>query len=521
MKTNIRWIQTIIFVAGVFFCLQLAARYEIIHVPTGGTSFTERWQWAMDAAARQSNGDFWVGFSIERMMPENQYIFSNGNTFIFMNQSTPDFTDDAPSLQGLLSGTPVEKLSEAAQLRREAERALAAKKRKTRKPVPTVRKEMAFLFEYSAGSSARHDFHAIHIHSVELSAGLDKNPLFWLGKTTPGKSVPLLTQLYNGIQTQRLKERMISVVALHEAPEQVVPFLEKLLLGNSRKDIRETAASRLGWQNHPDALKALIAAGKNDRSSDVRAEAVESIGEMEIDGVVDALIDFARHAKTLDVRVEAIEALGEKNVSDGNVALEKIAFEDRDEEARIEAVEAIAGQETPQSQAFLKKVINKHPNAEIRAEAVDQLFDQPDEKLGELLENIALTDPSEDVQEEAIDALAEWRDKSAAMHLIAVYQKHSNSEIREEAIEQLAEIAADRAVATLEKTISDSRTLSLKVEALEALAEMDNDAGILRLIEIAKTSPDQRIRKKAIELLGESDDRQAHDAVIEIVKKSK
>ena len=373
--------------------------------------------------------------------------------------------------------------------------------------------KVLFALDASGGSPRLTRVHASH---VPLPIDLTGLPVFWLGAAETAPSLERIDNLYERTSTVELKTDLVSAAALHDDSVQVVPWLERRLVGADADEIRADAAEGLALHPIQASLSALDRTARTDRSSRVRQEAAEAMGDLKMPEATDALINLARTLEDVAARREAVEALGarpELTARDAllDIARTQVAADDPDREVQLEAVEALGESRDARALEHLRKVAQTHADAEVRRQAVETLAEQlaPAEAVA-VLRHAIDSDRDEDVRRDAVELLAEVDDRSARTALVELARSHTDVEVRAEAVESLGDApsAPDTAdvLAGIVRSDPDER---IREEAIETLADLPNGQGIAALVEIARSHADSDIRKLALESLVDSDQPEA------------
>ncbi|MDP2955429.1 MAG: HEAT repeat domain-containing protein, partial [Longimicrobiales bacterium] len=252
--------------------------------------------WALgEAPGAGTDGVFWAGYSIERLMGENSRIgsFTDG-------RSGRDLT-----IAEILAGVKAAAAPSAAgdDLRGAARAALDEIERQG-KPEKKVLKELGFFLKYETGKPPV--LTEVRMSNLDLAFDFEGAPLFWLGKTSEEQSLALVRALYGRYRGDKVREGLVAAAGCHGTPRLVVPFLETVLTGDGPDDLRRDAAFWVGQQNDADGLRLLVRTARGDKSEEVREGAVFSISQVELPAAVDELIALARSAEPRDVRKQAV-----------------------------------------------------------------------------------------------------------------------------------------------------------------------------------------------------------------------
>jgi hypothetical protein len=357
--------------AGVLFSLALAAlsleAQTIIRCPNPEASLKERWDWAGSVAPKKlESKDYWVGYSIIRLMDEDSYI-SGGNMFSGGLRTRR-------SLYAMLEN------SDADSLKRSTSHESHGKYRIFKKL-----KDVAFLFRVSGDELGGESIQKILTTNMELSVDLKNSPLLWLGSAEDEQSVQHLKSLFSRLTTTKLKENLVQTVGIHQQSNAVFPFLVKLIKSDESDEIRAQAAFWIGEQNQQEGLGLLVETAQKDRSLKVREQAVFAISLMDSDESVESLISLARKPGDTKVRSKAAFWLGNKASQKVVAVLENIVADDIETDVQRQALFALARNQDREGVDRLIKIAKTHPNPHIRKQAVQCLGQSEDSRALEAL----------------------------------------------------------------------------------------------------------------------------------------
>lgn len=311
----------------------------------------ERWQWALSEARSLKNG-FWIGFSFDRMMPENEFI----GTFY-------SDTDQRKSLLELLTG----------------QKAVSNRSHSDR----IVLKELGILFKIDSPSRIR----SVRISHLNLFVPLEGRPLFWLGRVEPEQSIPWLEKLYDSISDEEAKRDLIYAISTHQKPALTIPFLQRALMEKS-VEIRAEAAICLASQNDPATLPTLRSLVEKDPSKEVIENAMAGISEMKLPAAAQMLIDWTDMKYRREIRMTALvhltEIASEKTVN----TLHNVAYNDGDTEVQKQALYALSDMEGDQGLTEVIRIAKSHPNPEVRKQAIYLLGDSEDPRARQAIVEI-------------------------------------------------------------------------------------------------------------------------------------
>jgi HEAT repeat protein len=327
---------------------------------SGGDALRGRLSWALGQAAKSGSGrSFWVGYSIRRLMGEDETIGS------FRDGVTGRDITIAEILAGkrnLASG-----IAGGEDVRRTARKVLEdlENPKRTAKKVP---KDVGIFLSYDAGRAA--SLTNVELSNLDLAFDFRGRDVYWLGEAGDTESLDLIRALFGGSPAGRAKEALVAAAGLQGDARLVVPFLGKILEGGEADKLRKEAAFWIGQQDDAAGLGILIHAAESDRSREVREGAVFAVSQVELPEAVDALINLARTAKPADTRKQAVFWIGQMASKKAGPALEDFARNDGDIAIQEQAVFALS--ELPDGQGVepLIKLARTHPDPRVRKKAV-------------------------------------------------------------------------------------------------------------------------------------------------------
>ncbi len=338
-------------VMAIFMPCSILLSEDVTRHPDPSRSLPERWQWAV-AEARPVKKGFWIGFSFDRMMPENEFIGTYYSD-----------TDQRKSLLELLTG----------------QKALSNRSHSDR----LVLKELAILFKIDSPSRIR----SVRISHLNLFVPLEGRPLFWLGRVEPEQSIPWLEKLYDFIPDEEAKKDLIYAISAQQKPALTIPFLQRALAEKS-SEIRAEAAICLALQNDPGTLPTLKSLVEKDVSKEVIENAMAGISEMKLPAATQMLIDWTDTKYRREIRMTALvhltEVASEKTVN----TLRNVAYNDGDTEVQKQALYALSDMEGDQGLTEIIRIAKSHPNPEVRKQAIYLLGDSEDPRARQAIVEI-------------------------------------------------------------------------------------------------------------------------------------
>lgn len=352
-----------------------AQSVKVTHAPQSLASLDARWDWAIKTTNElKGKTDFYIGYSIQRMMGEHSHI-----------GSWSDRHTDKKTLYEIVYGKepPTSKSSLWKKSVSELARMVLEDSKKHKKPEKKVLKEVAVLFRFSSEKKSLVDIQDIKVSNLDLWVEFDNCPVYWLGKADNKESINLLERIYNKtIKTAStsVKKRIVMAVGIHDdsTAVQAIGFLEKVLKSKEPDKVREQAAFWLGQQHHIKAVNILSDTAVNDSSRNVRKKAVFGLYLIHLDEADDALIQLAKHGKEREVRKKAIFWLGQKAVKRTAEVLTDVVSEDKDVEIQKAAVFALSQLPNQDGVPQLIKIAKSHKSLAIRKKAIFWLSQSDD-----------------------------------------------------------------------------------------------------------------------------------------------
>jgi len=343
---------------------------EVVRPPDGAAPLQAKFDWALGRPAQAPAGRaFWVGYSIDRLMGERSHIGSFHDGGRGRDLSVAD----------ILAGR---KEPSAADISGAARAALDEIESRG-KPEKQVLKELGFFFKFESGAAPV--LTDVNISNLDLAFDFEAVPLYWLGKTEAGESLPLIKRFFARSGDNEVREGLLAAAGCQGAPALAVPFLAEVLGGDAADDLRKDAAFWIGQQNDAEGLRLLVRAARSDKSEDVREGAVFSISQVELPAAADELIALARSAEKKDVRKQAVFWIGQLASEKAGPALEEFARKDGDIDIQEQAVFALSQLEDNQGVEPLIKLAKTHPDPRIRKKAVFWLGECDDPRALETL----------------------------------------------------------------------------------------------------------------------------------------
>jgi len=324
---------------------------DVIRHPDPSRPLQDRWQWVVAEGGALKNG-YWIGFSFDRMMPENEFI---GSFYSDTNQRK--------SLLELLTGQKV--VSNSSHSNR------------------IILKEVAILFKVDSPSRIK----SVQISHLSLFVPLQGRSLYWLGRVEPEASIPWLEKLYDSMPDEKVREDLIFAISAHQKPALTIPFLQRALMDKS-SEIRAEAAICLASQNDPATLPTLKSLVEKDSSKKVIENAMAGISEMKLPAATQMLINWTDTKYRREIRMAALIHLAEIASEKTMTTLRNVAYSDSDTEVQKQALYALSDMEGEQGLTEVIRIAKNHPNPEVRKQAIYLLGDSEDPRARQAIVEI-------------------------------------------------------------------------------------------------------------------------------------
>src|SRR5258707_4227174 len=177
--TTMRWIG--VSVMALATIVLSGPAQPVIHTPDTSKPLNDRWAWALTQARTKGFGkDYWIGYSIDRLMGERSYI---GSFYSDRRRNTPTLGE---LLTGMKSDDRMDDRSTHGFSSMDGNFSFDDED----KPEPKVMKEVGILFHlYDA--DGKH-FENLKVSNLSLHVDLEEGQLLWLGSTDQAQSVSFL-----------------------------------------------------------------------------------------------------------------------------------------------------------------------------------------------------------------------------------------------------------------------------------------------------------------------------------------
>jgi len=352
--------RTITLLTALMVLSAISWSQKVVLPPNQNLVLADRWRWAIsEGAGAAGSTEFWIGYSIKRLMNEDSYI-NSGSVYFGGKHSRR-------SLYDILSGDPARATAEGERWKGGSRASI----------IKTV-KEVAFLFKIAGDPSEKDALRKLDISDMDLAIDLKDKPLLWLGNADDDQSVGLLKGVYDRTSSNDVRKELVTAIGLHQNARESQDLLIRILQSDQQDDLRSQAAFWLSQQGQPGCLAVLLDAAQKDRSSKVKEQAVFAISQLPSDESTDALIDLARNAPSREVRGKAAFGLGQKASQKAVATLESIIADDEVTDVQRQALYALAQIKTDSGVDRLIKIAQSHKNPRIRKQAIQCLGQSED-----------------------------------------------------------------------------------------------------------------------------------------------
>lgn len=324
----------------------------IIPYKGDATSLEQRWDWAIKTAESSKNTNYWIVYTFERMMPENNTI------------GHYDWGDNPGSTLGhlLYPNRPMDYIK-------------SIRGNSFHNSSKNVLKEIALLYEIENKKVIQ-----VEMSTIDLFFKLKGLSVYWLGIVQEKESMDKIVKTYNEVKSMDAKETLISAAGMHNSVPESFYFFKNIVNSDEKNELREDAVFWTGQLDNPQALSFLKDVALSDRDEDVAEKAIFALQEMESEEATDAIIYIIKNADNREVREKAVFWLGQIASEMAVDKLDDIAFSDDETAIQKQAVFALAQLEDGRGIPKLIKIANTHPNPKIRKNAIFWLGESNDDR---------------------------------------------------------------------------------------------------------------------------------------------
>ena len=270
--------------------------------------------------------------------------------------------------------------------------------------------------------------------------------------------------------------KLMALAALqHQAPEQAVPMLQKLLAGTASPKLKERALFVLAQSDNAQAREVLKGVAKGNSTPELQTRAISYLGT-----------HGGRESRTVLAEVYG-------------------STSDVDTKKRILRAFMVGG-----DKERLLSAAQSEQNAELRATAVQQLGVMgAHTELWQLYQK----ESSADVKKGIIRAMFVGGNHTRMTELA---KAESNPELRREAIRNLGLMGARTSGDTLVQIYGSDKDVNVRKAVIQALFVSDNAAS---LVAIARKEEDPTLKKELVSKLSHMNSKVATDYLIELLNK--
>ena len=335
----------------------ISAQNEVKFSPKNLDTFKAKWNWATN---RGAGGDYYVGYTIKRLMSENSHMGSW-------------YGDDTITLNELIKGGESKYHRTPKSPAEYAEKILKGKKRRHYK-AKKVQRELCFLFTFENGLKK------IRFLTLNSQVKLKTMPVYWLGEVKQSESLALLKSLFSKTSVEKLQKSLIAGVSMHREEPGVFLFLKKVIYGKYALKVRSSAIFWVGELETVKTVNLLKDLVKGSSEFKIKKQAVFSLYRVNLSPADDALIKIARKGDSVKLRKQAIFWLGQKAVRRLAAVLGDIADKDPSSEIQNSAVFALS--QLPEGRGIPKliKIAKTHAKFRVRKKAIFWLGQSGDER---------------------------------------------------------------------------------------------------------------------------------------------
>jgi len=208
MTNKVKFIATIAAIIILMAVFSIADTNEIIFQGKESLPLEARWEKALDNSTLLENADYyWIAYSFNRLMNENSSMGNchdgNGQTlnFLIFKTESKGVKKEGTDLKTYTKGILKQKLNSSDVLK--------------------VNKEIGVMI----GVNSDGKIIKVNFANMDSSVCVSDKPIIWLGKTSSNESLKLAKNLYKSASKIDTRKKLISLVALHDQKDVIVPFL--------------------------------------------------------------------------------------------------------------------------------------------------------------------------------------------------------------------------------------------------------------------------------------------------------
>lgn len=285
-----------------------------------------------------------------------------------------------------------------------------------------------FLLYEPGGAVSR-----VELYNLDRRREYSGYTVYWLGRAGNEESLSLLRGLIESNQTNKVGEKAVAAVALHDDP-RVDNMLEDFARHSTSEKVRSTSVFWLGQSpGHHAYLDELV---RNEQESEkLRKEAAFSIGAGRDPQAMATLQSLFNSINNREVKKQIVFAASINRGEGGDGASRK-----RDD----------AGVD------FLIKVAESDPDREVKKQALFWLGQKAGQRSLEALGKVVDgSDDDTEVQKQAVFAISQRPKDEAVPLLIKIAKTHAKPEVRKQAIFWLGQTGDERALEFFKEVLTN------------------------------------------------------------------
>lgn len=411
----------------------------VIKYPNESDPIRKKYDWV---SSQKLPSGFFIGYSVT--------IKSKENSNFFFGKYDSQKSKYYQSLESIISGNPKPATNQKELLKKEIERALEQDDENDEddnsKSDKIVEKEYGILFHFYGNKADFNEVDEIAASYMQKGIDIDKETIYWLGKSDPNQSVEFLMSIYNGKSSDKTKENMLSLIGIHTDSENDLPFYKKVLNDNGDNKLGKAAIFWIGQQDKTEGLEIIKSVLKQKELRDIWDEAVFSLSQMDIKEANEFLFDLAKNSKEREVKKKALFWIGQKSTDEAANLLKDVVYNDSNDEIQKEAIFGISQLKKEKGTELLFEIAEKHPESEIRKQAIFWLSQKAGQKVIQFISNAAYNDRDIEIKKQAVFALAQLDKNEGLDELVKLAKDHPSAQIRKEAIFWLSQKDDKRAL---------------------------------------------------------------------------
>ncbi len=231
------------------------------------------------------------------------------------------------------------------------------------------------------------------VNTVVLKGGvkykIEEIPLYLLGDPDTDESFNYVKNLFISSSTEKLKERLISVIAIYDHKESS-QLLYKTAAGDNRTKLRKTAVFWLGACGAENSYSYLKKLSDNATEKKVIKSLIFAFHNLDSKEGNRELIRIAKGTTHSSARKDAIFWLGQRASKEGISTLKDVIDNDKNTEVKNSAIFALSQLDDDRSIPILIDIVKNNKNPRIKKKAMFWLGQKDDKRVIELFESILL-----------------------------------------------------------------------------------------------------------------------------------